>query len=140
MSERADVYDAILVDRFVIAAAALAIASLVAFSVLFDPNMRGNERALVEVTVAAALAGAGVTILLRRGLGGRAGAIIAGLLLLGAVVVAIISFEDLRVDRGNKKAFVALGLASASGAFVITSIIARRPMVMPTGRSAPPAA
>ncbi len=133
-------YDAILVDRFVLAAAALAIVSLIAFAVLFDPNMRGNERALLEVTVAAALAGAGVTVLLRRGVGSRSGAILTAVLLLGAVVVAIISFEDLRVDRGNKKAFVALGLAAASGAFVVTSIIARRPIGISPGRSLPPAA
>jgi hypothetical protein len=128
------------VDRFVLAAVLLAIVSLVAFAVLFDPNMRGNERALVEVTIAAALAGAGATVFLRRGVGSRSSAILTALLLLGAVIVAIVSFEDLRVDRGNKKAFVALGLAAASGAFVITSIIARRPIGMPTNRSVPPAA
>ena len=127
-------------DRFVLAAAVLAIVSLIAFAVLFDPNMRGNERALIEVTIAAALAGAGVTVLFRRGVGSRSTAILTALLLLGAVVVAVVSFEDLRVDRGNKKALVALGLAAASGAFVVTSIIARRPMGMPTSRSVPPAA
>jgi hypothetical protein len=129
-----------LVDRFVLAVAALAVLSLIAFAVLFDPNMRGNERALLDVTVAAALAGAGVTFLVRRGVTRRSGAILTAVLLLGAVVFAVISFEDLRVDRGNKKAFIALGVAAASAASAITSIIARRPVGVPTGRSIPPAA
>jgi hypothetical protein len=101
--------------------------------------MRGNERALIEVTIAAALAGAGLTVLLRRGMGSRSGAIVTAVLLLSAIVVAIISFEDLRVDRGNKKAFLALGLAAASGAAAITSFVARRPVPTPIGRSMPPA-
>jgi hypothetical protein len=120
--------------------AGIAVVSLIVFAILFDPNMRGNERALTEVTIAAALAGAGLTVFLRRGVSSRLGSIFGAVLLLGAVVVAILSFEDLRVDRGNKKAFVALGLAAASGAAVITSIIVRRPVGIPTGRSIPPAA
>jgi hypothetical protein len=128
------------VDRLGLAAAGLALISLVVFAVLFDPNMRGNERALLDVAVAAALAGAGLTFVVRRGITRRSGAILAAVLLLGAVVFAVISFEDLRVDRGNKKAFIALGVAAASAASAITSIIARRPVGVPTEGSIPPAA
>jgi hypothetical protein len=128
------------VDRFFLVAAGIGILSLIGFAVLFSPDMRGNERALLDVTIAAALGGAGLTVLLRRGVSARPNAIITVVLLLGAVVFAILSFEDLRIDRGNKKAFLALGLAAASGAAAITSVIARRPVGISSGGITPPAA
>ena len=120
-------YDAPILDRLSLAAAGIAIVSLVAFAVLFDADMRGNERALVEVGLAAVPVGVALMLFLRRGLRMSSATLIPIALLLVALVVGVVSLGDLRTDRGNKKALVALGIAAMSGSALITSLVVRRP-------------
>jgi hypothetical protein len=120
------VYDATAVGVFRVATAAVLVASLIAFATLFDPNMRGNERALVNVALTAALVGAAGTIIVRRGLGRSSAAVVPIALLLVALLTGIMSIGDLRTDRGNKKALVALGVAAFSGSALVTSLFVRR--------------
>ena len=118
-------YDATVMDPFRAVAAGIAVISLIAFATLFDPGMRGNERALLDVGLTAALVGAAATVLKLRGRRSSAPILPIALLVLAAVM-GIMSFGDLRTDRGNKKALVALGIAAMSGSALITSLVVRR--------------
>jgi len=114
------------VDRLTLVAGAIAAASLAAFALLFDAEMRGNERALLEVGLAAALVGAALMLFLRRGVQMSSAPVIPIALLLVALVVGALSLGDLRTDRGNKKALIALGAAAMASSALITSLVVRR--------------
>jgi hypothetical protein len=107
---------------WIIGAAVLSVASFVAFWFLFDPNMLGQERALMVGAAGSGLAGLGVALLLTTGRP-RLVMVIATAVLLGAAVFGAMTAGDLRTDRGNKKALIALVVGAASGAGAVTAIL-----------------
>jgi NADH:ubiquinone oxidoreductase subunit K len=106
----------------IIGAAALSVAAFVAFWLLFDPNMLGQERTLLFGAGGAVFAGTGIGLLAVAG--GRRPVIVVGAsLLVVAVALGVITASDLRTDRGNKKAVIALMIAAASGAGATAALI-----------------